>query len=63
MATHTPWDLCTLQVARGEAHTIADRKAGPHPEKGLGEKAGNYLSDAEFKIQKAKVLENYRKKN
>jgi len=31
--------------------------------KGLGEKAGNYLSDAEFKIQRAKVLENYRKKN
>ena len=30
--------------------------------RGLGEKAGNYLSDAEFRTQKAKVLENYRKK-
>jgi hypothetical protein len=28
--------------------------------KGLGEKAGNYLSDAEFEIQKAKVLEKYK---
>lgn len=30
--------------------------------RGLGEKAGNYLSDAEFRTQKAKVLQNYRKK-
>ncbi len=28
--------------------------------KGLGEKAGNYLSDAEYESQKAKVLENYK---
>ena len=28
--------------------------------KGLGEKAGNYLSDAEYEIQKAKVLEKYK---
>ena len=31
--------------------------------RGLGEKVGNYLSDAEFRIQKAKVIENYRKKD
>lgn len=28
--------------------------------KGLGENAGNYLSDAEYKIEKEKVLEKYR---